>query len=121
MATKILNRPLWIVSIEHKLSPKHLEYYYIIKFISELDGDIVTTYVSNSNRNFKNWQTVIDDFINNKQAIRLQGLFPVKKTKKPTPTPIINADAKFQVMGDTVDLDSFMNTVAETFYPEILS
>jgi hypothetical protein len=120
MANQLLNRPLWIVSIDHKLSKKHLEYYYIIQLISELDGDLVTTYVSDSNRNFKNWQTVIDKFMNERQAIRLQGLFPVKKTKKPTPTKIINADANFQVMGDTVDLDVFMNTVAETFYPEFV-
>ena len=105
-------KDLFCVNCKPRWSNRNDEYYYTIEIIDSETGKLYHTYVSEDNRNWDNWASVISVLMTQtNSAPQITGLFRAKRNKPDQ----INADSQFKHQGD-YDLTEVMNWIYERHY-----
>lgn len=81
------------------------------------DGDIAHTYIDERNRNYKNWETVLD-LIKEQYGITITGINYKRQAgeiqmRKDTKEPLVDADSKPRITHINDDYDFVIETLYE--------
>lgn len=82
------NSPFFIDSMERRWSKSNNEHYWHVDLVHLGDGEHYTTYVSDSNRNYKHWTAIID---NRSNGFVIQGMSVVRGR-------VLNADCAPEIV-----------------------
>ena len=105
-----MKQPYFVVSQEHRISKFGTEMVQIT-LLGIKDREKYTTYVDKPNRNYKNWQHVID---NPDDAFVLDGL----KTKRHRDKVLIDADSKVVIAWQCENPQTVIDQIQEIWEEE---
>lgn len=100
---------LWLVNVNQLFSHRNDEYYWRLEFIDDASGELVKTYISENNINYRHWKHIIELW-QPTIALALSGV------RKPIKPGIISADCKPHLIHEA-DRDQLMGLVMKNFFP----
>ena len=98
----------WLVNVAHLFSYRNDEWYWRLEFIDDATGELLMTYISENNLNYRHWHSIIEEW----QPTVALGLGSVRKSVKPG---VLNADCKPAILHEA-DRDQLMQLVHRNWY-----
>ena len=110
--SKTLTHMMYTLEAKRRWSKYNQEYFYELDLISEHNGELYYTYVSESNENWAWWEPVVTAVLTRKDRVtRLDGEFRLKKGD----SRLINADSQF-TLAESYDKEQFLHAVWRVHY-----